>query len=40
MNAVEAAKEAAEKLPRLTDDQVARVAALLSLVVAGRGGGS
>lgn len=36
---------AAEKLPRLTDDQVARIAALLSLavrrrVVESQGGGS
>ena len=45
MSAVETAKQAAEKLPRLTDDQVARIAALLSLavrrrVIESRGGGS
>lgn len=32
MSAVEAAKQAAEKLPRLTDDQVQKIAALLSTV--------
>lgn len=45
MSAAEAAKQAAEKLPRLTDEQVARIAALLSLavrrpVVESRGGRS
>ena len=45
MSAVEAAKQAAEKLPRLTDDQAVRIAALLSLairrrVVESRGGRS
>lgn len=40
MSAVEAAKEAAARLGPLTDAQAARVAALLNLVVAGRGGKS
>jgi len=44
MSPAETAKQAADKLPRLTDAQVARIAALLSLatrqrVVEGQGGG-